>query len=141
MILNSLRPVLLAFMIEGRLALGAEGKIMGPVLRDTVFGPAVEALHDEFVQRGMAPAADRPLLQSVSYDAVLLPASEAADNKVVLKHLDSRVRLLVGRSCTIQCVRLVTVAWRSLWCLPFPVCHEGEYILQGVHHRLLWPTW
>ena len=84
-------------MIEGLLAFGTEREIMGPVLRDAVFGSTVEALHYEFVQRGTTPAANRSILQSVPYDTVLLPASEATDNKVVLKHLDSRFMSVGGR--------------------------------------------
>ena len=79
-------------MIEGLLALGTERDLMESVLRDAVFGSTVEALHYEFVQRGTTPAANRPILQSVPYDTVLLPASEATDNKIVLKHLYSSLR-------------------------------------------------
>jgi len=49
-------------MIEGLLAFGTEREIMGPVLRDAVFGSTVEAQHYEFVQRGVAPSANRPVL-------------------------------------------------------------------------------
>ena len=59
---GQLRPVLYAFMIEGLLAFGTEREIMGPVLRDAVFGSTVEAQHYEFVQRGVAPSANRPVL-------------------------------------------------------------------------------
>ena len=90
---NWLRPVLRPFItVEGLLAFGTEGEAVGPVLRDAVFGSAVEALYYEFIQGGTTPAADGPILQSVSWNTVFLPASEATDNKAVMKHLDSRLK-------------------------------------------------
>jgi len=90
---------------------------MGPVLRDAVLGSTVEALHYEFVQRGMTPAADRPVLQSVPYDTVLLPASEAADNKAVLKHLDSRL-MSVGRWVLHHTLRLSFYRGMEIFMVP-----------------------
>lgn len=130
-----------SIMVEGGLALGAEGKIVEPVLGDAVFGPAVETLYDEFIQGKSAPAADRPVFQSTPYDAIFLSAPETTDNKVILKHLDSCVCLLADGFYTIQYIHRLTAVWRFLWCLPFPGYREGGYILQGVHPRLLWPTW
>jgi hypothetical protein len=49
-------------MIERFLAFGTQREIVGLVLRDAVFGPTVEALHYEFVQRGTTPSANRPVL-------------------------------------------------------------------------------
>ncbi|MBW2630481.1 MAG: hypothetical protein JRC90_01740 [Deltaproteobacteria bacterium] len=55
--------VFYAFMIEASLALGAEGKVIEPVLRYAIFGSAVEALYYKFIQKEPAPAADRPVFQ------------------------------------------------------------------------------
>jgi len=84
-------------MIERHFTLGAEGKLLKSVLRYAIFGSAVEALHYEFIQREPAPAADRPVFQSITEYAVFLSASETTDNKVSLEHSDSGSCLLVDR--------------------------------------------
>ena len=127
-------------MIEGHFAPGAEGKLLKSVLRYAIFGSTVEALHYEFIQQEPAPAADRPVFQSMPEYAVFLSASETTDNKVILEHSDSGSCVLVDRFNTTHRFHIFSVkVWKSLWCRLFPIYHGGGHILQGVHHCLLLP--
>jgi len=68
------------------LTLGTEKKIIESIFWYAVFGSAVKALHDKFIQKETTPAANRPVFQSIPEYAVFLPAPETADNEVVLRH-------------------------------------------------------
>jgi len=106
--------VFYTFIKERFLTLGAKGKVIEPVLWYAVFGSAVEALYYKFIQKEPAPAADRPVFQSMPGYTVFLPASETTDNKAILRHF-IQVHLLMGEFYTTRHSHIFSITvWKSL---------------------------
>ena len=80
------RAALIASVDQRGGAFTTFGAVIDPILGHAVFGPAIKATNDHFIQRGLTLAAGRLVLQALPGNAIFRSAVKTADNHLLGTH-------------------------------------------------------